>query len=120
MANAINWSSVISSTRYSSNKGDVGQFEPLTHRGRRHAEASSDFLNSDPFIDQGTKRCELIGRMHIGADDIFRQTRFGTCLPLNHPARHAEGSWDGLILSQFCQRGKAPSAGDHLVLIVLR
>jgi hypothetical protein len=75
MVKAINCSSV---TRPAAVVGqqarrDVGQLQAPLHHQRGHAEVGGNVLDGTAFLDQCGERLELVGGVHVLAQQVFRQ-----------------------------------------------
>ncbi|MCY1298171.1 hypothetical protein D9M70_476440 [compost metagenome] len=98
---------------------DVCQFQAALHHQRGHAEVGGNVLNGAAFLDQRGECLELVGRVHLLAQQVFREAD-GAGRSVGHQqARHLEVGGDALFLRQQLQGSQAAVAGHHLVMLAI-
>ncbi|CUI36849.1 Uncharacterised protein [Achromobacter xylosoxidans] len=98
---------------------DVGQLQAALHYQRGHAEVGGNVFDGTAFLDQCGERLELVGRVHLLAQQVFREAD-GTGRSVRHQqARHLKVGGDALLLRQQLQCGQAAVAGHHFVLLAI-
>ncbi|CRR42329.1 hypothetical protein PAERUG_P52_2_London_26_VIM_2_02_13_01573 [Pseudomonas aeruginosa] len=98
---------------------DVRQFQAALHHQRSDAEVGGDILDGAALLDQRGEGLELVGRVHLLAQQVLREAD-GAGRGVGHQqARHLEVGGDALLLRQQLQGRQAAVAGHHLVMLAI-
>lgn len=98
---------------------DVRQFQTAQHHQRGHAEVGGDILDGATFLDQRGEGLELVGRVHLLAQQVLRKADGAGRGVRHQQARHLEVGGDALFLRQQLQGSQAAVAGHHLVMLAI-